>query len=96
MGDPARQPAIEAELGDLLFTVVHLGRHLGVDAEMALRQCNLRFRRRFHEMELAAPRPLEELSPQELESLWADAKQKLAGEEAHDPARPSASAQAGL
>ncbi len=61
-GDPARQPAIEAELGDLLFTVVNLARHLGVDAEMALRGCNLRFRERFREMERASERPLEELS----------------------------------
>jgi XTP/dITP diphosphohydrolase/ATP diphosphatase len=77
-GDPARKPAIEAELGDLLFTVVNLGRHLGIDAEMALRGCNLRFRERFREMELASPRPLEELAPNELEDLWASAKQKLA------------------
>jgi XTP/dITP diphosphohydrolase/ATP diphosphatase len=77
-GDPARKPAIEAELGDLLFTVVNLGRHLGVDAEMALRGCNLRFRERFREMELASPRPLEELAPNELEDLWAAAKRKLA------------------
>jgi MazG family protein len=81
-GDSARKPAVEAELGDLLFTVVHLGRHLGVDAEMALRKCNLRFRRRFFEMELVAPRPLEDLSPVELEALWALAKKKLAAEEA--------------
>ncbi len=80
--DPARQPAIEAELGDLLFTVVNLGRHLGVDAEMALRDCNLRFRQRFREMELASQRPLEELSPNELEALWAEAKRKLAAEAA--------------
>lgn len=77
-GDPARQPAIEAELGDLLFTVVNLGRHLDVDAEMALRNCNLRFRQRFREMELASPRPLEELAPHELEALWTEAKRKLA------------------
>jgi XTP/dITP diphosphohydrolase/ATP diphosphatase len=76
--DPARKPAVEAELGDLLFTVVNLGRHLGVDAEMALRGCNLRFRQRFHEMEKASPRPLEELSAPELEELWSQAKRKLA------------------
>jgi MazG family protein len=86
LDDPARKPAIEAELGDLLFTVVNLGRHLGVDAEMALRGCNLRFRRRFREMELAAPRPLEELEPAELEALWAAAKRKLAAEAA-EPAK---------
>jgi MazG family protein len=79
-GDPARKPAIEAELGDLLFTVVNLGRHLGVDAEMALRGCNLRFRQRFHEMERASLRPLEELSAAELEALWVQAKRKLAAE----------------
>ncbi len=77
-GDPARKPAVEAELGDLLFTVVNLGRHLGVDAEMALRGCNRRFRQRFREMELASQRPLEALSPDELEALWAEAKRTLA------------------
>jgi nucleoside triphosphate diphosphatase len=77
-GDPTRKPAMEAELGDLLFTVVNLGRHLGVDAETALRSCNLRFRQRFIEMERTAPRPLEDLSPPELEALWVQAKKKLA------------------
>jgi MazG family protein len=76
--DPKRKPAVEAELGDLLFTVVNLGRHLGVDAEMALRGCNLRFRQRFRAMELASERPLEELSAAELEELWVKAKRKLA------------------
>ncbi len=76
--DPARKPAVEAELGDLLFTVVNLGRHLGVDAEMALRGCNQRFRQRFRAMELATERPLEELSLDELEALWVEAKRKLA------------------
>ena len=78
--DPARKPAVEAELGDLLFTVVNLGRHLGVDAEMALRGCNLRFRQRFREMEKASAKPLEELSPEELEALWVLAKRKLNSE----------------
>jgi MazG family protein len=83
----ARKQAIEAELGDLLFTVVNLGRHLGVDAEMALRNCNLRFRRRFNEMERAAPRPLEDLSPPELEALWERAKKKLADSATFSPDR---------
>jgi nucleoside triphosphate diphosphatase len=73
-GDQAR---IEAELGDLLFTVVNLARHLHVDAEMALRGCNLRFRERFREMERTVEKPLEELSPAELEELWVAAKKKL-------------------
>jgi len=72
---------VEAELGDLLFTVVNLGRHLGVDAEMALRGCNLRFRERFRAMEEATAKPLEELKPAELEELWAAAKRKLAERE---------------
>jgi MazG family protein len=76
--DPARKNALEAELGDLLFTVVNLGRHLGVDPEMALHGCNLRFRQRFREMERASSRPLEELAPPELEELWSAAKRKLA------------------
>ena len=82
-GDPARKPAVEAELGDLLFTVVNLGRHLGVDAEMALRGCNRRFRQRFSEMEVSSARPLEELSPPELEELWEQAKRKLAADAAN-------------
>jgi len=94
-GDPARKPAVEAELGDLLYTVVNLGRHLGVDAEMALRGCNLRFRQRFREMELASERPLEELSVVELEALWERAKQKLAAEAASGSGRdPDSGAEA--
>lgn len=76
--DKTLHEKVEAEFGDLLFTVVNLGRHLGVDAEMALRGCNLRFRNRFHQMELASSRPLEQLAPAELEALWEEAKRKLA------------------
>jgi MazG family protein len=71
--------SVEAELGDLLFTVVNLGRHLDIDAEMALRGCNLRFRQRFEQMELSSTRPLEELSPRQLEALWDQAKRRLGG-----------------
>jgi len=76
--DPSRKPSVEAELGDLLFTAVNLGRHLGVDAEMALRGSNRRFRDRFRQMELTSERPLEDLAPGELETLWEQAKRTLA------------------
>ncbi|MDE3150554.1 MAG: nucleoside triphosphate pyrophosphohydrolase [Acidobacteriota bacterium] len=95
-GDPARKPAVEAEIGDLLFTVVNLGRHLGVDAEMALRGCNLRFRQRFREMELASERPLEELTVEELETLWERAKEKLAVNGEVKTADPSTRPRRGL
>jgi MazG family protein len=83
LDEPGRQVEVESELGDLLFTVVNLGRHLGVDAELALRGTNARFRKRFQCMERAAKnengRLLSEMSPTELEALWASAKLQLAG-----------------
>ncbi|MEO6828910.1 MAG: nucleoside triphosphate pyrophosphohydrolase [Acidobacteriaceae bacterium] len=67
--------AQEEELGDVLFTVVNLARKLGLQAELALRASNAKFRRRFRQMEsLAENRPLAELSSGELEELWLRAK----------------------
>lgn len=67
--------AVAEELGDLLFTVANLARHLKVDPEMALRDANGKFRRRFGQMETASARPLEALTPAELEGLWARVKE---------------------
>jgi nucleoside triphosphate diphosphatase len=64
------------ELGDLLFTAVNLARHLKIDPELALRDSNAKFRSRFQAMEQSSLRPLEELSADELEVLWAAAKQR--------------------
>jgi nucleoside triphosphate diphosphatase len=66
---------VTEELGDLLFTAVNLARRLKVDPELALRDTNAKFRRRFRFMEQASLRPLEELPGDELESLWTRAKQ---------------------
>jgi XTP/dITP diphosphohydrolase/ATP diphosphatase len=71
---PDRRAALTEELGDLLFTAVNLARHLKIDPELALRDTNAKFRRRFRSMELASSRPLEDLAPDKLESLWAKAK----------------------
>ncbi len=67
--------AIEAEVGDLLFTVVNLARHLKVDPELALKRSSAKFRTRFRAMEQATVRPLEQHSAAELEALWSQAKQ---------------------
>jgi nucleoside triphosphate diphosphatase len=74
----AAAEAVEGEVGDLLFTVVNLARHLKVDPELALRRSNVKFRRRFAAMELTTDRPLSERSPVELEALWTQAKQQEA------------------
>jgi nucleoside triphosphate diphosphatase len=74
----AAPEAIEGEVGDLLFTVVNLARHLKVDPELALRRTNAKFRRRFAAMERGSDRALSEQGPAELEALWAQAKQQEA------------------
>ncbi len=67
---------IEAEFGDLMFTMMNLARHLKVDTETALRRTNARFRSRFAAMEQAGGGVdgLRAASPEELEALWASAK----------------------
>jgi ATP diphosphatase len=67
----------ELELGDLLFTVANLARHLELDPEAALRATNAKFERRFRRIETAAAahgRPVGELTLGELEAHWERAK----------------------
>jgi ATP diphosphatase len=67
----------QEELGDIMFTVVNLARHLGVDAESALRGANDRFEQRFSSMEAAtaaAGKSLKEMDAQTLDELWEAAK----------------------
>jgi ATP diphosphatase len=67
------------ETGDLMFALVNLARHTGVDPEMALRGTNTKFERRFGYIEraLAAQgRSLEGASLEEMDALWDQAKQK--------------------
>ncbi|MBT8136616.1 MAG: nucleoside triphosphate pyrophosphohydrolase [Gammaproteobacteria bacterium] len=69
--------AMERELGDVLFALVNLGRHLGVDAETALQGTNNRFRSRFGHLEQAVSadgRRPEQCDLDELEALWQAAK----------------------
>jgi tetrapyrrole methylase family protein / MazG family protein len=72
---------VREELGDVLFTLVNLARSLKVDAEAAMREANEKFYRRFRYMEEDAARrgrPLAEMSLEELEELWQQAKTQAA------------------
>jgi len=60
------------ELGDLLFSVVNLARHLKIDPEDALRAANRKFERRFRAIETAPD--FGDLSLDEMETLWRAAK----------------------
>jgi ATP diphosphatase len=68
---------VQDEVGDLLFAVANLARHLDVDPEAALRRTNAKFERRFAaiEQELRARgRTLQDASLDEMERIWAAAK----------------------
>ncbi len=68
------------ELGDVLFAVVNLSRHCGLDCESALRASNRRFEARFRELEqMAAARgwELPERELRELDALWTQAKTRV-------------------
>ena len=68
---------VEAEVGDLLFSVINLARKLGCDPRTALEKANRRFDRRFREVErLATQRKVDmgRASLEELNSLWEEVK----------------------
>ncbi|MFK0272471.1 nucleoside triphosphate pyrophosphohydrolase [Ensifer sp. NPDC090286] len=68
---------VSDELGDLIFAVVNIGRHVGTDPEMALRGTNTKFRRRFAHIERelgAAGETLDEATLERMEELWQAAK----------------------
>lgn len=70
---------VELEFGDVLFTLVNVGRKMGLDAEAALRATCQKFRDRFALMEAEARRQgasVEELSLDEQEALWTAAKDR--------------------
>jgi nucleoside triphosphate diphosphatase len=79
--DAEQKSRQQDEFGDLLFVCVNLGRFLGLDAEIALKRANLKFARRFREMERLAASRGKQLSGQSsdaLEELWAEAKGRTA------------------
>ena len=72
----AQGEAIAEEIGDLLFAVVNWARHLGVDAEEALRGANAKFERRFAAMESMEGEAFASLDLDTKEALWQAVKRR--------------------
>jgi XTP/dITP diphosphohydrolase len=73
-GDPVEQ---EAELGDLIFTLVNIARWCEIDPTAALHQTNLKLIERIRLIESKAEKPLSDYALEDLEQLWQAAKQQL-------------------
>ena len=76
---PADSVRVKEELGDLVFAVCNLARHLGVDAESAVELTTSRFSRRFRAVEQGAKesgRALRDMTLEEMDALWEEAKRK--------------------
>jgi len=75
--EDAGHERVREELGDLLFAVTNIARHLGVEPEAALKLTNRKFRRRFRHIErglAARGRALDAATLEEMEALWQEAK----------------------
>jgi MazG family protein len=78
--DEGAAARVREELGDLLFAVANLARHLQVEPEAALKLTNRKFRRRFRHIERglrARGRDLESATLDEMEELWQEAKKTV-------------------
>jgi nucleoside triphosphate diphosphatase len=79
IAEGAPREKLADELGDILFVVANLARHLGVEPEEALRGTNNKFVRRFEFIEdkvLASGRAMGEASLEEMDAAWDEAKRR--------------------
>lgn len=76
LATPQDKSHIEEEFGDLLFALINYGRFIGVEAESALERVNRKFKSRFEYIENQATRPLSEMTLDEMNVLWDQAKSK--------------------
>jgi len=65
---------IEEEFGDLLFSMINYARFLDVDPETALEKTNKKFKSRFEYIEEHATKELDDMSLEEMDALWDEAK----------------------
>jgi MazG family protein len=74
LDEQASQEKREEEFGDVLFSLVNYARFQGIDPETALERVNQKFKKRFEYIEANAPRALTEMSLEEMDALWNQAK----------------------
>ncbi|HKS29989.1 MAG TPA: nucleoside triphosphate pyrophosphohydrolase [Pyrinomonadaceae bacterium] len=70
---------VREEIGDVLFAVVNIARHLGIEPEAALKVTNRKFRRRFRHVESGLEkrgRTIDAATLEEMEALWQEAKRQ--------------------
>jgi len=70
------QEKIEEEFGDILFSLINYARFKNIDPETALEKINRKFKYRFEYIEEKADRPLMDMSLEEMDALWNEAKGK--------------------
>ncbi len=68
---------VEEEFGDILFSLINYARFEGIDPETALEKVNMKFKKRFEYIEKNAPVDLTEMTLQEMDVLWNQAKTHL-------------------
>lgn len=68
------QDQLELEFGDVLFSLINYARFAGIDPELALEKVNRKFKSRFEYIEANAPVDLSEMSLDEMDALWNEAK----------------------
>ena len=82
-GEDAATERVRSEMGDVLFVMANLARHLGVEPETALQGTNATFKRRFRAMEARSrdmDRDLRDMSLEEQDALWNEVKgREIAG-----------------
>jgi len=66
----------EEEFGDILFSMINYARFQNIDPETALERINQKFKKRFEYIEEHAPKSMEEMSLEEMDALWNEAKGK--------------------
>lgn len=70
----APKAELEDEFGDILFSMINYARYKGIDPETSLEKVNQKFKRRFEYIEANAPKALTDMTLDEMDSLWNEAK----------------------